>query len=212
MKTVLHGKPCAGNPHARFEEGASASKTPRQNALLHKEYSPHYTNEDLLDPWSFTDGVAKYVELLMDAGAHTRDAMIDFMVREDSVFVDEGHAVLVDEFGREFGTYFSILSAIAVGRASRNEISQTIGRDVGGYLTRLENYYSVIAKRQPMFSAASVKGVQFCLVDNFFIFWFHYYPVYGIVVIKRDKSRIDLEVVKKKYEAFVKASGNWKRA
>ena len=35
MKSVSHGKPCAGNPHARFEEGASASKTPRRNALLH---------------------------------------------------------------------------------------------------------------------------------------------------------------------------------
>ena len=35
MKSVSHGKPCAGNPHARFEEGASASKTPRRSALLH---------------------------------------------------------------------------------------------------------------------------------------------------------------------------------
>ena len=37
MTPVSHGKPCAGNPHARFEEGASASEEPRRNALLHKE-------------------------------------------------------------------------------------------------------------------------------------------------------------------------------
>ena len=36
MTPVSHGKPCAGNPHARFEEGASASETPRRNALLHR--------------------------------------------------------------------------------------------------------------------------------------------------------------------------------
>ena len=36
MTPVSHGKPCAGNPHARFEEGASAPETPRRNALLHK--------------------------------------------------------------------------------------------------------------------------------------------------------------------------------
>ena len=36
MKSVSHGKPCVGNPHARFEDGASASKEPRRNALLHK--------------------------------------------------------------------------------------------------------------------------------------------------------------------------------
>ena len=35
MTPVSHGKPCAGNPHARFEEGASASETPRRKALLH---------------------------------------------------------------------------------------------------------------------------------------------------------------------------------
>ena len=37
MTPVSHGKPCAGNPHARFEEGASAPEKPRRNALLHKE-------------------------------------------------------------------------------------------------------------------------------------------------------------------------------
>ena len=37
MTPVSHGKPCAGNPHARFDEGASASEEPRRNALLHKK-------------------------------------------------------------------------------------------------------------------------------------------------------------------------------
>ena len=37
MIPVSQGKPCAGNPHARFEEGASAPETPRRNALLHKK-------------------------------------------------------------------------------------------------------------------------------------------------------------------------------
>ena len=41
MTPVSHGKPCAGNPHARFEEGASAPETPRRNALLHTEHKGH---------------------------------------------------------------------------------------------------------------------------------------------------------------------------
>ena len=36
MTPVSHGKPCAGNPHARFDEGASASEEPRRKALLHQ--------------------------------------------------------------------------------------------------------------------------------------------------------------------------------
>ncbi|MBQ3747846.1 MAG: FYDLN acid domain-containing protein [Kiritimatiellae bacterium] len=35
MTTVPQGKPCAGNPHARFEEGASAQAEPRRGALLY---------------------------------------------------------------------------------------------------------------------------------------------------------------------------------
>ena len=35
MMPVSQGKPCAGNPHARFEEGASAQAEPRRSALLH---------------------------------------------------------------------------------------------------------------------------------------------------------------------------------
>ena len=34
---------------------------------------------------------------------------------------------------------------------------------------------------------------------------------YAVCEVKRDKSRIDLERVKAKYGAFVKASGMWKR-
>ena len=42
MTPVSHGKPCAGNPHARFDEGASAPANPRRNALLHLAFYYHY--------------------------------------------------------------------------------------------------------------------------------------------------------------------------
>ena len=165
------------------------------------EYSPGYSNEDLLALWSFTGGVAKYVEMLIDAGAFTKDAMIDFIIREDSPFVDEGRAVLVDEFGKEYGTYFSILSAIATGRTSRNEISQAIGRDAGGYLTRLENDYAVIAKKQPLFAATSAKSARYCLSDNFFVFWFRFVFKYGYLLEIKGHDRLR-EIIRRDYETF----------
>ncbi len=36
MIPVSQGKPYAGNPHVRFEEGASAQAAPRRSALLHR--------------------------------------------------------------------------------------------------------------------------------------------------------------------------------
>ena len=39
MIPVSQGKPYAGNPHVRFEEGASAQAAPRRSALLHKKWT-----------------------------------------------------------------------------------------------------------------------------------------------------------------------------
>ncbi|MBP5227045.1 MAG: AAA family ATPase [Kiritimatiellae bacterium] len=165
------------------------------------EYSPGFTNEDLLGLWTFTGGVAKYVELLIDAGAYTTETMLERIVREDSVFLDEGKAVLVDEFGKEYGTYFSILSAIAAGRTSRNEITQAIGRDAGGFLNRLENDYSIVAKVQPLFAAKSAKSVRYRLDDNFFIFWFRFIFKYGFLLEIKGYDRLR-EIIRRDYAAF----------
>lgn len=165
------------------------------------EYSPSFSKEDLLALWTFTGGVAKYVELLIDAGACTREAMIDFMIREDSPFMEEGRAVLIDEFGKGYGTYFSILSAIASGRTTRNEISLAVGRDAGGYLSRLENDYAIIAKTQPLFASQSAKGAKFRLNDNFFIFWFRFIFKYGFLVEIKGYDRLR-SIIRRDYAVF----------
>ena len=102
---------------------------------------PSWKNDDLLALWAFTGGVAKYVSLLVDRKAYTPARMIDVIIEEDSYFLDEGWAMLVEEFGKEYGTYFSVLGAIARGKTSRAEIMNEIGGEVGGYLTRLEDQY-----------------------------------------------------------------------
>ena len=66
--------------------------------------------------YAFTGGVAKYVQLLVDAGATTNTAMLDQIIKADSIFLGEGKAILIEEFGKDSGIYFSILSAIARGK------------------------------------------------------------------------------------------------
>ena len=53
-------------------------------------YCPGYTKEDLLALYTFTGGVAKYVELLIDDNAMTLDAMVESMISPDSIFINEG--------------------------------------------------------------------------------------------------------------------------
>ena len=167
-------------------------------------YHPGYSAGDLLALWTFTGGIAKYVSLLMHRKAFTRRKMIDVLLEEDSYFLDEGWVVLVDEFGKDYGTYFSILSAISRGKTSRAEIMNEIAGDVSGYLTRLEDQYGLIAKNQPIFERTSNKCCRYRLNDNFFRFWFRFVFKYQYLIQVRmfDELR---EVVLRDYEVF---SGN----
>lgn len=164
-------------------------------------YSPRFTPDDLLALWTFTGGVAKYVSLLMNRKAYTRRKMIEVLTEEDSYFIDEGWAVLVEEFGKDYGTYFSILSAIARGKNTRAEIMNEISGDVGGYLTRLEDQYGLIAKNQPLFERTSNKGCVYKLNDNFFRFWFRFIFKYQYLVQVRMFAELR-DLVERDYEVF----------
>ena len=137
-------------------------------------YSPNYKNDDLLALWTMTGGVARYVEQLMDDGAVTRDKMLDSIFRRDSPYLDEGLAVLVQEFGKEYGTYFSIMAAIASGRTEYSQIKNEVGLDVGAFLSRLEKDYGLIRRKVPIFDSENTKRSVYEIGDCFFRYWFRF--------------------------------------
>lgn len=145
-------------------------------------HHPHYKPDDLLALWAFTGGIARHVALLMDDKAYTPKKMVESMIRLGSTFLDEGKTLLVEEFGKEYGTYFTVLSSIAAGRTTRNEIEQAVGGSAGGYLTKLEGDYSLIAKRQPLFEKSTNKNCIYRLNDNFLTFWFRFIYKYNYLI------------------------------
>lgn len=130
--------------------------------------------EALLALWTLTGGVAKYVEQLVDASAFTLEDMVNAFISESSPILNEGKVLLVEEFRKDYGTYFSILSLIASGRTSRSEIENVIGSDVGGYLTKLCEDYSVVSKKTPFGSDASRRNMLYQIDDCFLRFWFRF--------------------------------------
>ena len=183
---------------------------------------PGYRAEDLLALWTFTGGVAKYVELLVDSKSWTREAMIKEIIRANSLFLDEGRAVLVDEFDKEYGVYFSVLCAIARGKTSRNEIEQTVGRQVGGYLARLEDDYALIRKHQPLFAKTAAKTARYELNDNFLVFWFRFMYRYSYVlelkgyeqlreIVRRDYPVLSGHALEEYFRRKFAESGKWTR-
>ncbi len=164
-------------------------------------HNPEWKPDDLLALWTFTGGVAKYVALLMDRGATTRDKMIDAIVEEDSFFLNEGWAVLIEEFGKDYGTYFSILSAIASGKNSRSEIMNEIGGEISGHLTKLEDQYELLAKNQPLFEPTTNKKCRYKITDNFFRFWFRFVFKYQYLIQVRMIEELR-NLVSRDYDVF----------
>lgn len=152
-----------------------------------KDYNPEYANEDLLALYSITGGIPKYIELLCDNGHVTAESMLRFSVSYMSPFIDEGRNLLITEFGRDYGTYFSILLAIAQGRTSQAEITASLGGTaIGGHLEKLENTYNILSKYRPVMSKPGSKNtVRFRISDNFLHFWFRF--------IERNRSMIELD-------------------
>lgn len=184
-------------------------------------HSPDYANDDLLALYAFTGGVAKYVAMLMDAKATTRAKMIKAIVAPDSLFLDEGKMLLSDEFGKDYAVYFSILSAIARGATSRNEIEQDVGRAVGGHLTRLESDYHLIVKQEP-FGSKSTKIIRYQIDDRFYVFWFRFIFKYDYMLqigayemlrklVERDYTVFAGKALERYYLQKFAESGKWTR-
>ena len=149
------------------------------------DFRPSYEKVDLLSFYAFTGGVAKYVEQFVDAETLDQKGMISLMLRENSLFISEGKNVLIEEFGRDYSTYFSILSLIASSKTSRPEIESILEMSVGGFLDKLENQFGIIKKIRPLFSKPGSRKFKYRIEDNFLNFWFRF--------IYKNQSAIEIE-------------------
>jgi len=198
--------------------------------LILAENNPEYTNEDLLALYTFTGGVAKYVQYFVDNKALTLDAMLGLIVNEDSSFIADGKNMLIEEFGKDYGIYFTILSAIARGENTRSKIEAVVGKEIGGYLTRMENDYSLISKSVPLFAKSETKNVRYVLQDNYLTFWFRFIYKYNYMIeinqfdelrkiIERDYTTFSGKILEKYFReklieqgGITKIGGYWDRS
>lgn len=165
------------------------------------DYHPAYTADDLLCLYMLTGGVAKYVALLMDAGATTKDKMLQCALAPDSPFLAEGTELLVSEFGRDYGTYFSILQLIAGGMTLQSEIDSVIGKNTGAYLSNLYEDYTFVSKNTPILSRPGVRNIKWQIDDPFLRFWFRFvYPYQGL--IESNRTSLLLKYVSDNYTLF----------
>jgi AAA+ ATPase superfamily predicted ATPase len=166
------------------------------------DLNPEFVNDDLLALYSFTGGVPKYVELLVDSIKITPTDIISFMLRENSMFIDEGRNLLIEEFGKNYAVYFSILTAISDGITTQSEIEVAIrSAGIGGHLKRLMDDYSIIKRKIPICSKPGTHAIRYEISDNFLIFWFRYIEKYRSMIEIRNFGKLR-DIINKDYKTF----------
>lgn len=166
-----------------------------------RDYYADYTPEDLLTFYMVTGGVAKYIEQLVQSKAFTKRNILNTVFKENSYFIGEGKDVLIDEFGRDYSNYFSILSLIASSKTERGEIESVLGMPIGGYLDKLENEYSIIKRVRPFGAKEGSRSNKYLIEDNFLNLWFRF--------IYKFRSAVEIgnleyvrDIVERDYEAY----------
>lgn len=165
------------------------------------DFNPQYAAEDLLALYSITGGVPWYVSLLLDSGQTDKDDMLAALTAANSPFLNEGKNILIEEFGTDYVTYFSILTCIANGMKTRAEIESELGNNnIGPYLVKLEDYYRIITKSLPIFAKENSKKVRYALSDCFLTFWFRFFYKYQALVENNALKALD-DIVRRDYDS-----------
>ena len=168
---------------------------------IFRDHCPDYKNEDLLCLYMITGGVAKYVELLMDAGCYTKERMLNYVCRQDSYFLSEGRDIMNQEFSDESATYFSILQLIAGGMTTRSDIDGAMQKDMGVYLQNLEKNYLMVNRLKPLLAKPNSKVTSYEISDQFLRFWFRFVWPYQSLV-ERGQLSLLRQNMGQNYEKF----------
>jgi hypothetical protein len=181
MKRIFENEnePLYGRPTSKLTLKPFAISVLKQ--IFH-DHCPDYKNEDLLCLYMITGGVAKYVELLMDAGCYTKEKMLNYVCRLDSYFLSEGRDIMNQEFSDDSATYFSILQLIADGLTTRSDIDGAMQKDMGVYLQNLEKNFLMVNRLKPLFAKPNSKVTSYEISDQFLRFWFRFvWPFQSLV-------------------------------
>jgi len=168
-----------------------------------KEFFKTENFEKLLEIYSFTGGVPRYIEDVNER-LSVEENIYNNILAKGSPFLNEPKFILSQEIDAP-STYFSILSAIAHGEHKLGGIAKRLEVKVQGlnrYLETLRELdlvgrYVPITEKNP---AKSKKGL-YRIKDNFFRFWFRFvFP--QMSHIELDNYDLILENIRENFAVF----------
>ena len=157
-----------------------------------KEFLPGYSQENLVNAYSATDGIPLYI-LKFDNKKTFIENLKENVFKKDQFLYQESEILLKEEF-REIGNYSSILKSISFGRNRFGEIAGFTGLDktlISKYLENLTKVH-IIRKEFPVTETKEVRNSHYVFEDNFFNFWFRFvYPNKSLIEEGRQEDLIN---------------------
>jgi AAA+ ATPase superfamily predicted ATPase len=175
--------------------------------IIHlRDFFPIYTTEDLLILYSTIDSIPGY--LIKFSGDVSIWENIESNMLSKGEFLYEEVEILLREEMRDPSNYMSILSAVAGGLTSFNEIYNKTGLDkslLSKYLFVLDKL-KIIKKNLPITDSykgrLKARGAKYSINDNFFDFWFRFvFP--NLAQLELGNSTIVLEHIKKDFPPYL---------
>lgn len=171
-----HNQPLYGRLNGSFLLGHFSTSTIRQ---ILKDHGLN-ANQDLLFFYSIFEGIPFYYNYISERngfGKPREDFLKEDILDENSILLNEGKEILLEEFGKDYSTYFSILEAIAGGATTISRIADASGTAVSSmsrYISELMEDHQLIVRKVPFDSKQNNKMGRYYIDDNFLDFWFRY--------------------------------------
>lgn len=143
------------------------------------EFFPEKSRRELIDFYSITGGIPKYIELFYD-NKDIYSAIEANILNKASFLYDEPNFLLQREVS-EIGSYFSIIKTIAAGNQKLSKISTALEIKQTGLTKYLKTLISldVLEREVPVTEENPEKSKRglYKIKDNFILFWFRFiYP------------------------------------
>lgn len=157
-----------------------------------------FSPQRLLDFYTVFGGIPKYYAVTDSHSLQTsaiEDNLRELVLNKSGILYKEVYGMLIEEFGKKYQTYFTVLQAISSGKSAISEIANACGLTVSSaskYVNELLTYYKLIERWVPFGSKRLVSkmGLYF-MSDEFTKFWFRYvYRYESLIELKREKDVI----------------------
>lgn len=162
------------------------------------EFFPDKGRRELIELYSVTGGVPKYIELFSESG-DIYSSIRTCVLNRSGYLYDEPHFLLQQEV-TEIGSYFSVIKAIAAGNSKLSAISTVLevkSTSLTKYLKTLIDL-DILEREVPVTEEhpeKSKKGL-YKIKDNYIRFWFAFvYP--NLSFIESGNSEIAMSKIRK---------------